>query len=208
MSENLRLRRVVSTSKRSWLIGAEQVQARGTFGTQPPQTGTRDFPIAYILEGTFDSFFSDRPIPAKPQSEQPSNGGASDSEASTIVNAANQQAFLPTGEGKLFVMGTSTLLGSNVLDPHGEDPNALFLLNVLDYMNEYEERAGMRGKGKRISLIGETDPSHRTFVKAFNIGVIPALVALTGALVWLIGLVRKGRISRRFPDKMQRRAGP
>jgi len=87
-----------------------------------------------------------------------------------------------------------------MLDPEGSSPNSLFLLNILDVMNEQEERAVMRVKGGGFTPIEETTPRRRTFIKTFNIAVLPALVAAAGALVWLYWVGRKRRILRRFQN--------
>ncbi len=109
-----------------------------------------------------------------------------------------EEKFLPQGKGKLFVMGSSTMLEASLLDPEGSSPNSLFLLNILDVMNDQEERAVMRVKGGGITPIEETTARRRTFIKTFNIAVLPALVAAVGALVWLYRIGRKRRIQRRF----------
>jgi hypothetical protein len=157
--------------------------------------GKKSYPLAYLLEGTFRSYFVGKPIPVKPQA-----AGGGQERLETLLNEeiTVEEPFLPEGKGKLFVMGTSTILGANMLDPGGSSPNSLFLLNILDVMNDQEERAVMRVKGRGFSPIAETTARRRTFVKTFNIAVLPALVAAVGALVWLYWVGRKRRILRRF----------
>ena len=201
-SDDLRIFRAISSSDRAWQMSNEPLRASGTFGATPPLFGKKSYPIAYLLEGTFRSFFADRPIPARPRDDAESDGDTavvSGPEVGDFISG--EREFLPEGEGKLFVMGTSTVLGSNVLDPDGNGPNALFLLNILDYMNNREERAGMRGKGRRFAPIEDTTPGRRTFTKTFNIAAIPALVAVAGGFMWLYRLGKKRRIARRFPER-------
>jgi len=95
-------------------------------------------------------------------------------------------------------MGSSLNLGASILDPAGVNPNSLFLLNILDVMNDQEERAEIRVKGGGIAPIEETSARRRTFIKVFNIAGLPALVVLAGALVWLYRIGRKRRIAQRF----------
>jgi len=187
-----------SSSDQAWDLKYEEIMRVNPINAQPPRLGKKSYPLAYLLGGKFRSFFTGKSIPAKPQAA----GAGPESEGETILTAdiAVQEKFLPEGKGRLFVMGTSTVLGANMLDPEGSSPNSLFLLNILDVMNEQEERAVMRVKGGGFTPIEETTPRRRTFIKTFNIAVLPALVAAAGALVWLYWVGRKRRILRRFQN--------
>lgn len=184
---------VFSSSDQAWELSYDEISVMGTFASEPPTFGKRSYPLAYLLEGRFESYFANRVIPVKPQSGEE----ATDSTDSGLT-VSTEERFLPEGNGKLFVIGTSTVLGANLLDSEGDLPNSIFLLNILDYMNGREGRAEMRAKGERFLQIEETTPRRRTFVKAFNIAVVPALVVVVGALVWFYWIGRKRKISRRF----------
>ncbi len=90
-----------------------------------------------------------------------------------------------------------------MLDPERRSPNSLFLLNILDVMNDREERAVMRVKGGGFAPIQDTTPRRRAFIKTFNIAGLPALVAVVGVLIWLYWMGRKRRISRRFQTRAE-----
>ncbi len=184
-----------SSSDQAWDMQYEEIIRINPINAQPPRLGKKSYPLAYLLEGTFRSYFVGKPIPVKPQA---AGGGQERLETLLSEEITVEEPFLPEGKGKLFVMGTSTILGANMLDPGGSSPNSLFLLNILDVMNDQEERAVMRVKGGGFSPIAETTARRRIFVKTFNIAVLPALVAAVGVLVWLYWVGRKRRILRRF----------
>jgi ABC-type uncharacterized transport system involved in gliding motility auxiliary subunit len=193
--EELKAHALFSSSEQAWEMSYEEILRMNPINARPPRSGQSSFPLAYLLEGRFTSYFSGRPIPDRPNL---SDRGREVGETLSTEVLGVEETFVPEGRGKLFVMGSSTLLEASLLDSEGRGPNALFILNLLDVMNDREERAEMRVKGGGLSPIKETTARQRTVIKAFNIAVLPALVAAAGVLVWLFRGARKRRIQRRF----------
>jgi ABC-2 type transport system permease protein len=90
------------------------------------------------------------------------------------------------------------MIQDNMVDEEGRTPNAMFVLNTLDYMNGREEIALMRSKEQRFNPLVESGAGTRTFVKAFNIAGLPVLVILFGMGVWFRRHSRKRRIAMMF----------
>ena len=90
------------------------------------------------------------------------------------------------------------MLKDSIVDASGKTPNATFLMNALDFLNDQEEIAAMRSKEQRFNPLRETRPGTKTFVKTFNIAVLPMLVILFGLLVWFVRHSRKRRIQMMF----------
>jgi hypothetical protein len=90
------------------------------------------------------------------------------------------------------------MLRDNVIDAQGQGPNAVFILNMIDYLNGREDIAVMRGKEQRFSPLEDTSSAMKTFVKTFNIAGLPALVVLFGMLVWFRRMSRKKHIQAMF----------
>lgn len=197
--DRLQAHLLFSSSDQSWDLDYQDILRVNPINAQPPRSGKKSYPLAYLLEGPFNSYFAGKPIPARPEIIGRTGEGNRDTILSDSMTV--EEKFLPQGHGKLFVMGGSTVLEASLLDPEGRRANSLFLLNILDVMNDREERAVMRVKRGGISPIEETTFRRRTFVKAFNIAVLPALVAAAGALVWLYRTGRKRRIQRRFQSR-------
>ena len=170
-------------------------------GAQPPGEDVRtSFPLAYLAEGTFTSYFAEREIPERPRDE-PSSQDDEEEEAQPIISAEElqaEQSFTPEGEGRLFVVGTSAILGSGFIDVQGRNPNALLLLNLIDAMNGREDRALMRTKGRRVRPLREIEPPARTAIKTFAVAGLPALVVLAGVVVWVLGGMRRHRIRLQY----------
>ena len=90
------------------------------------------------------------------------------------------------------------MLKDNMLDEKGRSPNAVFIMNVLDFMNNREDIAVMRSKEQQFNPLADTGAGTRTLVKSFNIAGLPVLVVLFGLLTWFRRASRKKRIQMMF----------
>ena len=95
-------------------------------------------------------------------------------------------------------MASSEMLKDNILDEQGRTPNAMFIMNVLDFLNDREDVAIMRSKEQRFNPLQDTQGGTKTFVKSFNIAGLPVLVVLFGLLVWFRRHTRKKQIQMMF----------
>ena len=192
---------LISSSPQSWEV-SENINLYNPLMIQPPSAeedkGSRK--LAYLLEGSFSSYFKDREIPVRPTSE--SKTQAEEGEGVTVFSKDEIKAdteFIPeTKAGKIFVIGTSEILGDSILDQAGSNTNATFILNLLDYLAGEEDYAVMRSKGQRYNPLRETKPEVRTTVKTFNIAGLPIIVIAVGLLVWLRWMGKKKRVQAEF----------
>jgi hypothetical protein len=95
-------------------------------------------------------------------------------------------------------MASADMLKDNVVDAGGRGPNATYILNVIDYLNDREGIAVMRGKEQRFNPLNDTKAGTKKFVKTLNIIGLPALVVLFGMAVWLRRHGRKKSIQMIF----------
>ncbi|MCX6557467.1 MAG: Gldg family protein [Candidatus Aminicenantes bacterium] len=208
----LSARMLFSSSAKAWEMSG-QINLNPYFIQKPQTEGEQKiYPLAYILSGPFPSYFAGKPIPEKPlaaaavEPEAAKAGGktpaAKKDEAKAAIDMSKIKAAgssITRGkEGKIFLIGTSEILKNNLLDQAGESPNALFVMNLLDFLNNREEVALMRGKRQRLNLMGEIKGGTKTFVKTFNIVGLPVLVVLAGILIWIRRKNRQKRIQMLF----------
>jgi ABC-type uncharacterized transport system involved in gliding motility auxiliary subunit len=196
----LKVHKLFSSSEKSW-------EMRGRINLNPmfirPPKGDdkqQSLPLAYILEGEFPSYFAGKPIPEKKPSkeEDASKKGQKEPEAKKpdvdLSKIKGEGEFMPKGKpGKIFLIASAEMLKDNLLDEEGRNPNAAFVMNVLDSLNNRESIAVMRSKEQRFNPLNDTEAGTRTFIKSFNIAGLPALVVLFGLLVWMR---RHGRMKR------------
>jgi len=205
-------RKVFSSSEKAWLMsGGINLNPRLI---QPPKAAEekQSYTMAYMLEGEFSSYFTDKEIPIKKkkgeegkepgQDEKPETDKVKppverkDTGESKIKSGGE---FIAGGKlGKIFIMGSSELLKDNILDPEGRTPNAMFVLNVLDYLNNQEDVAIMRSKEQRVNPLEDTGANVKALVKAFNIAGLPVLVILSGLLILFRRHSRKNHIRKMF----------
>ena len=188
------------------------------FMIRPPMNPDEKFqqPLAYLLEGEFPSYFADKPVPEKPKPEEESP--AEDSEAEEGEQTVEpleekpeqvresqltteNEVITKAQPAKIFLIGTSEILKDNILDEQGRSPNAAFLLNTMDYLNDQESIAIMRSKNQRFNPLKDTKALTRSFLKILNIVGIPILFILFGFYIWFRRKARRRVIQAMFSGK-------
>ena len=195
----LQAHRVFSSSEKSWEMSG-RINLNPMF-IRPPQSSDKQqsFPLAYLLEGSFPSYFADKPIPEKQSKNKDSEKGQGKENKVDLSKIEGKGEVLAKGKpGKIFLIASSEMLKDNMLDKEGRTPNAMFVMNVLDFLNNREEIALMRSKQQRFNPLDDTQAGTKTFVKSFNIAGIPVLVMLFGLVVWFGRHSRKKRIKMMF----------
>lgn len=205
LSENgITAHRLFSSSEKSWEMKG-RINLNPMY-IKPPalKDDQKSLPLAYVLEGEFTSYFKGKPIPIKEETEDKSKKDGEKKEPDKKANPElagikGKGGFLSTGRpAKIFIIGSSEMLKDNMLDPGGRSPNATFILNVIDFLNNRGDIAVMRSKTQSFNPLYETGPGTKTFVKSLNIAGLPILVAVFGLFVWLRRHSRKRRIQMMF----------
>jgi ABC-type uncharacterized transport system involved in gliding motility auxiliary subunit len=212
-TNGLKARRLFSSSERSWEMSG-RISLNPMMMRPPQDPGKmKSYPLAYVVEGPFPSYFAGKPIPApkapKADTEPKAEGRTEDKGKSASAEEKKPDADLSkierSGEvltkgkpGRIFLMASADMLKDNILDERGRTPNSMFVLNLLDYLNGREDIAVMRSKELSFNPLRNTEAGVRTFVKSFNIAGLPILVVLFGLLVWFLRHSRKKRIRMMF----------
>ena len=180
----------------------------------PPESSEelRAYDLAYILEGSFTSYFKDKPIPPKevgdtdtpeapeqaedlPEKETPQSETGSAVPQGLVAENRLKETSEPA---KIFVLGCSQMLQDNMLDPEGKTTNATFILNTIDHLNGRDDIAAMRSKQQTLNPLDPTTPMMRGVIKTFNIAGLPAMVILFGLGVWAARNAKKKKIATLF----------
>ena len=203
-----------SSSEKSWEMRG-RINLNPLF-IQPPGDNdqTQSYPLAYILEGSFSSYFEGKPVPVKEikDSQEDEDKGQEDPEETGVdQETADEQAdvdisqiiaggqFVPRGKpAKIFVMASSEMIKDNVIDSRGRGPNTTLVMNVIDYLNNREDIAVMRGKEQRFNPLDDISASTKTFIKTFIAVGLPLLVFCFGLVVWIRRRSRKKNIQMMF----------
>ncbi len=117
---------------------------------RPPQAGEKQksFPLAYLIEGAFPSYFAGKPLPEKivetddPQKALTSDGSEKPASAE-LSKIKDQRPFVAQGQpGKIFLLASTEMIKDNVIDAEGRNPNDMFIMNIIDYLNGREDSRG------------------------------------------------------------------
>jgi ABC-type uncharacterized transport system involved in gliding motility auxiliary subunit len=205
---NLKAVKLFSSSEKSWEI-RKNINLNPMFLSPPPSDEEKQrFPLAYLVEGEFPSYFAGKPIPEKKSEDE--NKEAEDKkekesqspEKKTNVDMSkieSRNKTISMGKpAKIFLMASSEMLKDNVLDADGNSPNDMFILNTIDALNHRVDIAAMRSKVLNFNPLNDTGSLTKTFVKTFNIAGLPVLLVFLGLIVWLRRHSRKKHIQMMF----------
>lgn len=202
----LSARKLLVSSERSW-IQRESISLNPELIRPPADPQRQSFGLGVLVEGPFASYFADKPMPEKPPAPEETltddKGVAPEKPAALGPAAAaaieSKGAVVAKGKpGKVFFLGSAEMLTDVVIDEEGRGPNAIFVLNTIDYLNDREQLARLRGKQQRFNPLAPTTPALRTAIKTANIVGPPLLVALGGVIVWIARRARQKRIQAQF----------
>ncbi len=198
--------KLFSSSEKSWEM-AEPLNLNPMMMHPPgPGAGMMSMPLAYTLEGSFSSYFADKPVPQAVMEEEKNNdeeNGEEDAVKDRPLIAADQikaeDKKIDKGKpGKIFIIGTSDVLKNSVISPAGTNINAIFIMNLVDYLNGQEDVAVMRGKTGNLNPLSKLSAGVKSGIKYFNIIGLPVIVALFGLIIWFIRYRRKLAIQEMF----------
>jgi len=190
----LNIEKVIQSSDRAWEM-SEDINLSAMAITPVAEDLMTQYPLALLASGDFQSYFQGKEIPEAPASEEQNEEGA------RLLSAEeSKQEMLTHGSGgQLLVVGTSAILKDNMLDPMGQSPNSMFVLNAMDRLSGREDYAIMRSKGQNYNPVKESLSSgSKTFIKVFNIAILPVLVILLGVFMWLRWISRRKKIQALF----------
>jgi ABC-type uncharacterized transport system involved in gliding motility auxiliary subunit len=196
-----------SSSDRSWEM-RDRISLNPMFIHPPGNDKERtSLPLAYMLEGSFSSYFKDKPMPEKPAEEKEEGSEADETAAAPSADENKTDLSQITEKGafraqspkaKIFVVASAELLKDQLLDQEGRSTNATFILNMIDVLNDRATIAAMRSKTQQFNPLSETTPTTKTIVKAANIVGLPILVVAVGLIIWGRRHARRKRIQLQF----------
>jgi ABC-type uncharacterized transport system involved in gliding motility auxiliary subunit len=207
-THNLKANLLFQSSERAWEM-KEKINLNPNFIKLPdPDIERKKFDLAYMVEGEFPSYFAGKAVPEKPKEEKPVNPSGKDEDAveteteklaDTTEMIQREGDIIEKGKsGKIFILASSDMIKDNLLDKEGRGVNDIFVMNILDYLNEQEDVARLRSKQQRFTPLNKTGAFTKTVVKALNIAGLPVAVVFFGLAVWARRTRRKKAIQHEF----------
>jgi ABC-type uncharacterized transport system involved in gliding motility auxiliary subunit len=190
--------KLLSSSEKSWEM-SERINLNPMFLPSPPPTGDmQSFPLAYLIKGRFPSYFAGKPLPVRVMDKKDAEKYKSEKDqGKDQAEITRQGEFLEKGRaGKIFIIGSSEILKNTLLDEAGKGREGIFIMNVIDYLNNHVDIALLRSKEQRLNpLRNDIGQGVKTFIKTINIAGLPLLVVLFGIIILLRRVARKKKIS-------------
>ena len=203
---NINVHQLIASSDQAWEM-KDRINLNPLF-IQPPQEkdAFKTYPLAYLLEGEFPSYFAGKEIPQKEMDASDETETGEDitekqdaEEDAYLSKIESKDTFIAGGKpGKISVVGSSAILKDNLLDAEGRSPNAAFILNLIDTLNGRDDIAVMRSKTQQFNPLEETEVMTKNVIKLFNIVGLPAIIILFGLFTWWRRSVRRKNIRMLF----------
>ena len=191
-NKNLKVTELAKSSNEAWAM--ESGIVLHPMYLEPPSDPSKysQYDLSLLLEGKFDSAFDEAPEGAKNEEE------SENKDDSLVTSKHIKTSVLP---GKLFIASSSQVTTRQVIDENGQSPVAMFLMNVVDYMNGNEDLCTMRTKSLSVNNLTIKKQAAVNFWKILNQYGLAVLVALAGLLVWRLRAARRRAINKKYnPD--------
>ena len=185
-SNNVVYQEILTSSPEAW----ELPRLNPFYGNSAPTGEQKKRVLGYILEGRFSSYFADKGLPRQ---EEEDEAAEEDTAVSRGITGDNSFLKKSTAPGTIVVVGSSEVIKNQLVDSQGRGPNAMFVLNLIDYASGKSDWAVMRSKAQQYNPIEPFDEKASAFIKIFtqrqnlkyfNIFGLPLLVGLFGFFVF------------------------
>ena len=202
-SDKIKVVKLLSSSKKSWLMDKNISLNPAMIHPPTEKEAFSSYTLAYMLSGSFTSFFKGKAIPKKIIDAEPTTKETitkeTIKETNTLKEVRTKSTIVEISKpAKLFILASSQMIQDTIIDPEGRTPNSIFILNAIDHLNNEDKMATLRAKQQTLNPLEETSPSLRAIFKAFNIVGLPVLVILFGLGVLAKRTSRKKKLAARF----------
>lgn len=139
--------------------------------------------LSVLVEGKFNSIFDAAPVKEE------------DNESGFKTTSHISSSLMP---GKIFVAGSSAITTNQVIAEDGSSPAAMFLLNVIDYLNGHEDLCTMRSKVLAVNNLTIKHNSAALFWKYFEQFGLVVILAIVGFIVLRMRAKRRKAINKKY----------
>ena len=152
---------------------------------------TGPYTLACLLEGAFATAFADGPPaprqpPASEEGEEPVSLEPEFDAAAQLKQA--------DGSGRLVVLSSGKIFS----DDYMNEPNSIFLANVVEMMVLGDQLLGIRSTPVTARPLKELTDAQKQFYRWMNVLGVPILLVLFGMLLWFLKGRRRIAIQQRY----------
>ncbi|MHB8135769.1 MAG: Gldg family protein [Anaerolineaceae bacterium] len=154
---------LLSSSPNSWLTSNTSIQPDYTTYPQTGfETGTElsSYPLAVLVEGKFNSFFSDKVIPSKVKTNEDGTTTTEAVASSTIKQSSDQARLIVFGSSG-FIDDVPLQLSANLTQDYYLN-NLLLMQNAVDWSVEDTDLLSIRSRGRATRVLVSLKDEQKT----------------------------------------------
>jgi ABC-type uncharacterized transport system involved in gliding motility auxiliary subunit len=192
---------LATSSPKSWTMADNVMLNPFTMSPPADKSGMKQYDLAVLLEGRFESAFEGRPAEAaeaEPAATADGGAAATASGTATAGLSGENHAAKSLQEGKILLIPTSYVTSPQILQADSDAPVAKLLENAVDYLNGNGDLCAMRTKGLSLNTLHLASGPLVSFAKYFNIIGLAVIVAAIGLLVLLSRSAHRKEIRLRY----------
>lgn len=188
--KNVNVTVLAKSSEEAWTQTENIILHPSMLNPPADKSKLQTYDLALMLEGKFKSAFD-----KAPESTQTDEEGNPLPQGNLETSNHVSSSVLP---GKLFVIASSEVTTSKVIDEDGSTPIALFLMNVVDYMNGNEDLCLMRTKNLSVNTLEIKSMAAANFWKFFCQYGLVVILIIVGLLVLRSRSRRRRAINKKY----------
>ncbi len=159
--ENVNVTTLIKSSPKSWTQDSDMILYPGYMTPPADKSTEKSETLAVLLEGKFSSAFKEAPVPEEDES-------AENAEKKNDEFTLNSHVTKSTQPGKIFACSTSLVTSPQLIAKNSNEPIAMFIRNIVDYMNGNEDLCTMRSKDLGMNTLEVSSGTKTVVFKYFN----------------------------------------
>lgn len=168
-----------------------------------------DIKTTVLAKSSDESWRAKENIILYPGSNLPSENESLKAENLAVLAEGNfSSAFNPsvksTFKSKIVVVSSGASTTDVIVDSEGTSATALFIRNIIDYVNNNEDFCAMRTKGTRLDFISIKNEKSAFIVKMLNEFGLAVVIILIGFIVWRMRIARRYIIHQKYNPEDKR----
>jgi ABC-2 type transport system permease protein len=191
---NRQVTTLLKSSANAWTTDSPSVEPNFTLYPElgfPAGSDQQSYPLAVVIEGSFDSYFKDKESPFAAATETPADTGTGGGSESAPAAPVNGPIASSPDTARLIVIGSSEFLNDNVMqtasrvDQESYTNDLQLVENVVDWSTEDTDLLAIRSRGESARLLDPLSDHDQRFWEGLNYGfALVSLLALGGLWQW------------------------
>ena len=174
--------KIVHSSPASWTVRTEKVNLAPQQKWNPPEEGLEQQSLIVVVSGKLTSFYAGKDVPPVDDKKEDGDEDAEDQKDKEVEYYQEVLTEMqPDTQGRIMVMGDSDFLTDGFVERYPN--NAVFFLNMVDWISLNEDLIAIRSKGLKNRPI-DKDLTDRSKLMAKAVGIF-----LMPMFLWVIGII-------------------